>query len=60
MHSIKQLNIPKLNVDPGYCGGAQARKTAALLVTFEKDFIENPGNIFILVSQAIGTRWYMV
>lgn len=52
---FKDLDIPKPNINL-YCGGGtQAEQTAAIMVAFEKELIENPTDLVIVVGDVTST-----
>lgn len=52
---FEQLNIPKPDVNLGCGGGTQAEQTANIMVRFEKDLVENPCDMIIVVGDVTST-----
>ncbi len=52
---FEQLNIPEPDANLGGGGGTQAEQTAAIMVAFEKELIENPTNLVIVVGDVTST-----
>ena len=52
---FEELNIPKPNVNLGVGSGTQAEQTAGIMVAFEKDLIENPTDLVIVVGDVTST-----
>lgn len=50
-----QLNIPEPDASLGGGGGTQAEQTAAIMVTFEKELMENRPNLVIVVGDVTST-----
>ncbi len=50
-----QLNIPKPDVDLGCGGGSHAEQTANIMLKFEKDLIEHPTDLVIVVGDVNST-----
>lgn len=50
-----QLNIPKPDVDLGCGGGSHAEQTANIMLKFERDLIENPTDLVIVVGDVNST-----
>ena len=50
-----ELNIPKPDVNLGCGGGTQAEQTAAIMVSFEKELIENPCDCIVVVGDVTST-----
>ena len=52
---FEELNIPKPHINLGCGGGTQAEQTAAIMVAFEKEFMENPADLVIVVGDVTST-----
>jgi UDP-N-acetylglucosamine 2-epimerase (non-hydrolysing) len=52
---FKELNIPEPNVNLGCGGGTQAEQTAAIMVAFEKELINNPTDLVMVVGDVTST-----
>ncbi len=52
---FEQLNIPEPDANLGGGGGTQAEQTAAIMVAFEKELIENRPDIVIVVGDVTST-----
>ncbi|GMQ29002.1 non-hydrolyzing UDP-N-acetylglucosamine 2-epimerase [Algoriphagus confluentis] len=52
---FEQLNIPEPNANLGGGGGTQAEQTAAILVAFEKELMENRPDLVIVVGDVTST-----
>jgi UDP-N-acetylglucosamine 2-epimerase (non-hydrolysing) len=52
---FKELNIPEPDVNLGCGGGTQAEQTAAIMVAFEKELIENPTDLVMVVGDVTST-----
>src|SRR6056297_2128242 len=52
---FEQLAIPKPDVNLGCGGGTQAEQTANIMVRFEKDLMENPSDLIIVVGDVTST-----
>lgn len=50
-----ELNIPLPDVNLGCGGGTQAEQAAAIMIAFEKDIIENPTNLVLVVGDVTST-----
>ncbi len=50
-----ELNIPKPDVNLGCGGGTQAEQTANIMVKFEKELMENPCDMIIVVGDVTST-----
>jgi UDP-N-acetylglucosamine 2-epimerase (non-hydrolysing) len=50
-----QLNIPEPNANLGGGGGTQAEQTAAIMVAFEKELLENRPDLVIVVGDVTST-----
>lgn len=52
---FKQLNIPEPEVNLNCGGGTQAEQTAAIMVAFEKELLENPADLVLVVGDVTST-----
>ena len=52
---FEQLNISEPDINLGCSGGTQAEQTASLMLAFEKDLIENPTNLVLVVGDVTST-----
>lgn len=52
---FSELNIPAPDVNLGCGGGTQAEQTAAIMVAFEKDLMENPTDLVVVVGDVTST-----
>ena len=52
---FEELNIPKPDVNLGCGGGSQAEQTAAIMVAFEKELLENPTDLVVVVGDVTST-----
>lgn len=52
---FEELNIPQPDVNLGAGGGSQAEQTAAIMVAFEKELIENPADLVLVVGDVTST-----
>lgn len=52
---FEQLNIPEPNANLGGGGGTQAEQTAAIMVAFEKELLENRPDLVIVVGDVTST-----
>lgn len=52
---FEELNIPMPDVNLGVGGGTQAEQTAGIMVEFEKELIQNPTNLLIVVGDVTST-----
>ena len=52
---FEQLNIPEPDANLGGGGGTQAEQTAAIMVAFEKELIENRPDLVIVVGDVTST-----
>lgn len=52
---FEQLDIPMPDVNLGCGGGTQAEQTANIMVAFEKDLINNPTDMIIVVGDVTST-----
>src|SRR5690606_3264251 len=50
-----ELNIPHPDANLGCGGGTQAEQTAAILVAFEKELLQNPANLVLVVGDVTST-----
>lgn len=52
---FKQLNIPEPDVNLNCGGGTQAEQTAAIMVAFEKELLDNPTDLVLVVGDVTST-----
>ena len=52
---FKQLNIPAPHVNLNCGGGTQAEQTAAIMVAFEKELVEKPTDLVLVVGDVTST-----
>lgn len=52
---FEELNIPQPDVNLGCGGGTQAEQTAAIMVAFEKDLMEHPTDLVLVVGDVTST-----
>jgi UDP-N-acetylglucosamine 2-epimerase (non-hydrolysing) len=52
---FKQLNIPEPDVNLNCGGGTQAEQTAAIMIAFEKELIDNPTDLVLVVGDVTST-----
>jgi UDP-N-acetylglucosamine 2-epimerase (non-hydrolysing) len=52
---FEQLGIPQPDVNLGAGGGTQAEQTAAIMVGFEKDLIQYPADVVLVVGDVTST-----
>lgn len=52
---FKELNIPHPDANLGCGGGTQAEQTAAIMVAFEKELVDNPTDLVIVVGDVTST-----
>lgn len=52
---FKELNIPEPDINLGCGGGTQAEQTAAIMVAFEKELMENPADLVVVVGDVTST-----
>lgn len=52
---FKELNIPHPDANLNCGGGTQAEQTAAILIAFEKELIENPADLVLVVGDVTST-----
>lgn len=52
---FEELNIPKPDVNLGVGGGTQAEQTAGIMVAFEKDLMEHPTDLVLVVGDVTST-----
>lgn len=50
-----ELNIPEPDINLGCGGGSQAEQTAAIMVAFEKELIQNPSDLVIVFGDVTST-----
>lgn len=52
---FEELNIPQPDVNLGCGGGTQAEQTAHIMVAFEKELVDNPCDLVIVVGDVTST-----
>lgn len=52
---FRQLNIPEPDVNLNCGGGSQAEQTAAIMIAFEKELLENPTDLVLVVGDVTST-----
>ncbi|MDR2206792.1 MAG: UDP-N-acetylglucosamine 2-epimerase (non-hydrolyzing) [Flavobacteriaceae bacterium] len=52
---FKELNIPQPDANLGCGGGTQAEQTAAIMIAFEKELLENPVDLVVVVGDVTST-----
>lgn len=52
---FEELNIPEPDANLGCGGGTQAEQTAAILVAFEKELMQNPADLVLVVGDVTST-----
>ena len=52
---FKQLNIPEPDVNLNCGGGSQAEQTAAIMIAFEKELVQNPADLVLVVGDVTST-----
>jgi len=52
---FKQLEIPEPDNNLGAGGGTQAEQTAAIMIRFEKELMENPADLVLVVGDVTST-----
>lgn len=52
---FEELNIPHPDANLGCGGGTQAEQTAAIMVAFEKELMENPADLVMVVGDVTST-----
>lgn len=52
---FEQLNIPQPDANLGAGGGSQAEQTAAIMISFEKELLQNPTNLVLVVGDVTST-----
>lgn len=52
---FKELNIPRPDVNLNCGGGTQAEQTAAIMIAFEKELLENPVDLVLVVGDVTST-----
>lgn len=52
---FEELNIPNPNINLGVGGGSQAEQTAGIMVAFEKDLLEHPTDLVMVVGDVTST-----
>ena len=50
-----ELNIPQPDINLGCGGGSQAEQTAAIMVKFERDLLDNPTDLVMVVGDVTST-----
>lgn len=52
---FEELRIPQPNANLGCGGGTQAEQTAAIMVSFEKELMDNPSDLLVVVGDVTST-----
>ena len=52
---FKELNIPEPDINLGCGGGTQAEQTAAILIAFEKELMNNPSDLVVVMGDVTST-----
>ena len=52
---FKQLNIPEPDINLNCGGGTQAEQTASIMVAFEKELLQNPADLVLVVGDVTST-----
>ncbi len=52
---FEELNIPEPDVNLGVGGGSQAEQTAGIMIAFEKELMEHPADLVIVVGDVTST-----
>lgn len=52
---FEELNIPQPHANLGSGGGTQAEQTAAIMIAFEKELVENPTDLVLVVGDVTST-----
>lgn len=52
---FKQLNIPEPDINLNCGGGTQAEQTAAIMIAFEKELLQNPADLVLVVGDVTST-----
>jgi len=52
---FKQLNIPAPHINLNCGGGTQAEQTAAIMIAFEKELLQNPADLVLVVGDVTST-----
>lgn len=52
---FEELGIPQPNTNLGCGGGTQAEQTAAIMVAFEKELMDNPSDLLVVVGDVTST-----
>lgn len=52
---FEELNIPEPNVNLGVGSGSQAEQTAGIMIAFEKELINNPTDMVVVVGDVTST-----
>ena len=50
-----ELNIPQPNINLGCGGGSQAEQTASIMLAFEKELLEHPSDLVLVVGDVTST-----
>jgi len=52
---FEELNIPRPDINLGCGGGTQAEQTAAIMIAFEKELLDNPCDLILVVGDVTST-----
>lgn len=52
---FQELNLPEPDINLGVGSGSQAEQTAKIMVEFEKDLIQNPADLIVVVGDVTST-----
>lgn len=52
---FEELNIPQPNANLGAGGGTQAEQTGAIMIAFEKELVQNPTDLVLVVGDVTST-----
>lgn len=52
---FEQLNIPEPDANLGCGGGTQAEQTAAIMIAFEQELLQNPADLVVVVGDVTST-----
>jgi len=52
---FEELNIPKPDINLGVGSGTQAEQTAGIMIAFEKDLVEHPTDLVLVVGDVTST-----
>ena len=52
---FKELNIPEPDINLNCGGGTQAEQTSAIMISFEKDLLNNPTDLVLVVGDVTST-----